>query len=118
MSDRYRTPVVALIVQGIWAAVLATSGSYQQLFTDVIFTAWIFYGLAVGGVLVLRHTQPQLERPFCVPGYPWVSLLFCVAAIGLVLSTVVARPVDALLGMGLVASGLPVYFFFVKSSTD
>ena len=118
ISDRYRTPSFALIVQGVWAAALAASGSYQQLFTDVIFTAWIFYGLAVAAVLVLRRTQPQLERRFCVPGYPWVPLLFCVAAIGLVLSTLAERPGSALMGIGLVACGVPVYFFFFKSSTD
>jgi APA family basic amino acid/polyamine antiporter len=67
ISDQYRTPMLALIVQGVWATVLALSGSYQQIFTDFIFTAWIFYGLAVAGVLVLRRKQPQLERPFRVP---------------------------------------------------
>ena len=118
VSNRYRTPMLALIVQGVWSAVLAASGSYQQLFTDVIFTAWIFYGLAVAAVLVLRRTQPQLERPFRVPGYPWVSLLFCAAAIGLVLSTIIERPGGALIGIGLIAGGIPVYFFFIRSSTD
>lgn len=111
ISDRYRTPTLALIVQGVWAAVLSASGSYQQLFTDVIFTAWIFYGLAVAAVLVLRHTQSQLERPFCVPGYPWVPLLFCSAAIGLVLNTIIKQPGDALIGIGLIGAGVPVYFF-------
>ncbi len=117
INHRYRTPMLALVVQGAWAAVLAASGSYQQLFTDIIFTAWIFYGLAVAAVLVLRHTQPELERPFCVPGYPWIPLLFCAAAIGLVLNTVIQQPVGALTGIGLVASGIPVYFFWVRSST-
>jgi basic amino acid/polyamine antiporter, APA family len=111
ISDRYRTPMLALIVQGAWAAVLSASGSYQQLFTDVIFTAWIFYGLAVAAVLVLRHTQPQLDRPFCVPGYPWVPLLFCAGAVGLVLSTVIRQPMEALIGVGLIGVGMPVYFF-------
>jgi APA family basic amino acid/polyamine antiporter len=97
---------------------LAASGSYQQLFTDVVFTAWIFYGLAVGAVLVLRRTQPRLERPFRVPGYPWVSLLYCAAAMGLVLSTVVEQPEGAFIGIGLVASGIPIYFFFIKPSLD
>jgi APA family basic amino acid/polyamine antiporter len=118
MSSRYRTPMLALIVQGVWSAVLAVSGSYEQLFTDVIFTAWIFYGLAVGGVLVLRRTQPQINRLFRVPGYPWVPLLFCAAAIGLVISTIVERPGGALIGIALVASGIPVYAFLAKPSTD
>lgn len=114
INDRYRTPILALIVQGIWSAVLALSGTYEQLFTDVIFAAWIFYGLAVAGVLVIRRSRPQLERPFRVPGYPWIPLLFSAAAIGVVLSTIIERPMGALIGTVLVASGIPVYFFVVK----
>ena len=114
LSDRYRTPMVALAVQGVWAAMLAASGSYQQLFTNVIFTAWIFYGLAVAGVLVLRRSQPQVTRSFSVPGYPWLSLLFCLAAAGVILSTLIARPAGAAIGIGLVATGIPVYFFCIK----
>jgi APA family basic amino acid/polyamine antiporter len=117
LSDRYRTPMVALIAQGLWAAALAASGSYEQLFTDVIFTAWIFYGLSVAAVLVLRHTQPHLKRPFSVPGYPWLSLLFCVAATGLILTTMIERPRGASIGIGLIASGIPVYFFCSKTAS-
>ena len=116
LNDRYRTPIFALIVQGVWAASLALSGSYQQLFTGVIFSAWIFYGLAVAAVLVLRRTQPQVQRPFCVPGYPWVSLLFCAAAIGVVLNTLIARPQNAAVGIGLLACGVPIYIFVFKAS--
>lgn len=118
INERHRTPMIALIVQGVWAASLAVSGSYQQLFTDVIFTAWIFYGLAVAAVLVLRQTQPQVERPFCVPGYPWVPLLFCAAAIGVVLNTLIVRPGNAAVGIGLLTCGIPIYTFFFKPSAQ
>jgi basic amino acid/polyamine antiporter, APA family len=109
LSDRYCTPVIALTAQGLWAAILAATGSYEQLFTDVIFTGWIFYGLAVAGVLVLRRSQPQLQRPFSVPGYPWPSLLFCIAAAGVIFNTLIERPAGASLGLALVATGIPVY---------
>lgn len=118
LHPRYRTPTLALVVQGVWAAVLAAVGSYEQLFTDVIFTAWIFYGLAVAAVVVLRRRRPELERPFRVPGYPWLPLLFTAAALGLVGSTVVARPFGALAGLGLLAAGIPVYFFLVKAPAE
>jgi basic amino acid/polyamine antiporter, APA family len=114
LSNRYLTPMVALAVQGSWAAMLAASGSYQQLFTDVIFTAWIFYGMAVAGVLVLRRSHPHMTRSFSVPGYPWISLLFCFAAAGVILGTLIARPIGALIGIGLVATGIPVYLFCIK----
>ena len=115
IHQRFRTPTTALIVQGVWSSLLALSGTYQQLFTDVIFTAWIFYGLAVAGVLVLRRTRPNLERPFRVPGYPWLPLVFCAAAIGVVSSAIVERPEGALVGVGLVAAGVPVYGFLSAS---
>lgn len=116
VNDRYRTPMIALIVQGIWAAILATSGSYQQLFTDVVFTAWIFYGLAVAAVLVLRRTQPNMKRPFSVPGYPFLSLLFCGAATALVAANVIQQPRAAFTGTVLVATGVPIYFWRSKKS--
>jgi basic amino acid/polyamine antiporter, APA family len=72
----------------------------------------------VAAVLVLRNTQPQLERHFRVPGYPWVPLLFCAASIGLVLSVVIRQPAGATIGAGLLACGIPVYFFHVRSSAD
>jgi len=114
IDERYRTPMLALIIQGMWAAVLAVSGTYQQLFTDVIFTAWIFYGLAVAGVLVLRRTQPRLQRPFMMPGYPWVPILFCTAALGLVLSTVLGSPGGASIGVGFILAGVPMYFILAR----
>jgi APA family basic amino acid/polyamine antiporter len=118
VNERYRTPMVALLVQGVWASVLAASGSYEQLFTDVIFTAWIFYGMAVAAVLVLRYERPEVLRPFRVPGYPWVPLAFSIAAAGLVASTVVERPTGALLGIGVVAVGAPVYLFRKRLRAD
>jgi APA family basic amino acid/polyamine antiporter len=111
-SSRYRTPVIALIVQGVWASLCTFFGSYQQLFTAVIFTAWIFYGMAVAGVIVLRLRQPELARPFRVPGFPWVPSLFCLAAIGLTVNTVVNDPRRSALGIGLLLAGMVVYAFF------
>lgn len=118
ISHRYKTPMFALIAQGVWAALLAVSNSYQELFTDVIFVAWIFYGLAVAGVLVLRRTQPQLARPFRVPGYPWVCLIFCATAAALVVNTVCERTRNALIGLALVVCGIPVYLFLIRSSVS
>jgi len=117
MSARYRTPVLAIVVQGVWACVLTLFGTFQELFTYVIFTAWIFYGLAVAGVLVLRRTQPDLERPFRVPLFPWLPLFFCLAALGITLSTIAANPNHAAIGIGLVLTGIPAYFAFRRQTS-
>jgi APA family basic amino acid/polyamine antiporter len=117
ISEHYRTPIAALVIQGAWACLLAASGTYEQLFTHVIFTAWIFYGLGVAAALVLRHSQPGLKRPFCVPGYPWIPLFFCFAALGLILNTLIERPTGVLVGLGFIASGIPVYFYAIRRAS-
>lgn len=113
ISERYRAPLFAIVVQGIWASCLTLLGTFQELFTYVIFTAWIFYGLAVAAVIVLRIRRPDLARPFKAPGYPWMPALFTLAALGITLSAVVSSPLHALFGIGLILTGLPVYALFV-----
>lgn len=111
-SLRYHSPVFAIILQGVWASLLTLIGTFQELFTYVIFTAWIFYGATVVGVIVLRRQQPALERPFRVPGYPWLPGLFGLAALGITVSTIVAGPGNALRGIALILVGVPFYFLF------
>lgn len=113
VNARFRAPVFAILVQGLWAAGLTLLGSFQELFTYVVFTGWIFYGLAVAGVIVLRVRRPDLERPFRVPGYPWLPALFTLAALGITASAVVASPLHAAFGIALVLTGLPLYLLFV-----
>jgi basic amino acid/polyamine antiporter, APA family len=113
LSSRFRAPVLAIVIQGLWAAGLTLLGTFQELFTYVIFTAWIFYGLAVAAVIVMRIRRPDLPRPFLAPGYPWLPILFVLAAFGITLSAVISSPLHALFGIGLVLSGLPFYAIFL-----
>jgi basic amino acid/polyamine antiporter, APA family len=113
VSSRFHTPVFAIVVQGVWASCLTLLGTFQELFTYVIFTAWIFYGLAGLGVIVLRIRRPEIERPFRAPCYPWLPALFALAALGMTLNAVVAAPIHALFGIGLILTGLPMYVFFL-----
>jgi APA family basic amino acid/polyamine antiporter len=112
VSPRFRTPVVATIAQGAWAAAFTLVGSFQQLFTSYIFTAWIFYGLAVAGVMVLRVREPELPRPYRCPWYPATPIFFLVATAGIVGSTFAAGFWQALAGVGLILVGVPLYFAF------
>lgn len=113
ISVRFRAPAFAIIIQGLWAAGLTLLGSFQELFTYVVFVGWIFYGLAVAGVIVLRIRQPKLERPFRVAGYPWLPALFTLSALGITVSAILSSPTHALFGALLVLSGLPLYAIFV-----
>jgi APA family basic amino acid/polyamine antiporter len=119
VSKRFQVPVFAIVVQAVWASALTLMGSFQQLFTYVVFTAWIFYGLTVAAVIVLRRSDPLRPRGFLTPAYPWVPIAFVLAAAGITLSTVVADLLHALFGIGLVSVGIPLYFLFhSKRSVD
>jgi APA family basic amino acid/polyamine antiporter len=115
VHPRYGTPAISIIAGTIWAMVLAVSGTFEQLLTYVVFVGWIFYALGAACVFVLRRTQPDAERPFRVPGYPWTPLLFIVAAVALVLNTIATQPGRAAIGIGVVLLGLPVYLVWRRA---
>lgn len=110
VHPRFQTPAVAVLIQGAWAIVLAASGSYKQLYTYVIFTGWMFYGAAVIAVLVLRRRAPGLARPYRVWGYPVLPVAFALAALAIVVNTLMTTPREALIGVALVLAGVPIYF--------
>ena len=110
VHPRFGTPALAVATSAVWAAVLALSGTFEQLFTYVVFASWIFAALAAASLFVLRRRRPDLPRPYRVPGYPFTPALFIAAAGAVVVNTVIARPVQALIGLGIVATGLPAYY--------
>jgi basic amino acid/polyamine antiporter, APA family len=110
VHPRFGTPALAVAASAAWAMVLALSGSFEQLFTYVVFASWIFAALAAASVFVLRRRRPDAPRPFRVPAYPLTPALFIVAAVAIVVNTIFARPGEALIGLGIVATGVPVYF--------
>jgi APA family basic amino acid/polyamine antiporter len=112
VSPRFHTPVVATIAQGAWAAAFSLVGTFKQLFTSYVFTSWIFYGLAVAGVIILRRREPELPRPYLCPLYPLAPIFFVVATVGIVAATFVANFSQALLGVGLITAGVPLYWVF------
>jgi APA family basic amino acid/polyamine antiporter len=110
VHPRWRTPADAILIQGIWSALLVVFiGGFSQLFTYVIFGGWIFYALAVGGVIVLRRKEPGLDRPFRVPGYPVTPLLFVAGAAFLVINTLATTPRESLIGLAFIALGIPLF---------
>jgi APA family basic amino acid/polyamine antiporter len=112
VSARTHVPVVAVIVQGAWACVLAATGSFDQLTDMVVFASWVFYALATAGVIVLRRRLPDAPRAFRVPGYPWLPVLFIVTATALLVDTVWLSPLRSGVGLAFIAAGFPAYLIF------
>lgn len=114
VHPRYRTPHVAIVLICAWSAFLTITGTYEQLYTYVVFTALLFNVAGGLAVFKLRRIQPDLKRPYRVWGYPFVPAVFIISTSALVLSTLVERPVESLLGLCLVALGLPAYWYWSR----
>ncbi|HEV7903587.1 MAG TPA: amino acid permease [Pyrinomonadaceae bacterium] len=114
LSPKTRVPVGALILQGIWACVLALSGSFDTLTDYVIFGSWIFYGLVTASVFIFRRRMPHAERPYRAWGYPVVPILFLLVTAGLLVNTLLTTPTQALIGLSLILLGLPVYWYWAR----
>lgn len=102
-------PQASLIMQGVWSIVLVFSGTYSELLDYVIFASLLFYAITVAGLMVLRIRQPGLERPFRVPGYPVVPILYFILCLIMMGTLLVARPEYTWPGLILVGLGIPVY---------
>jgi basic amino acid/polyamine antiporter, APA family len=116
LSERARVPVNALILQCVWTCVLALSGSFDTLTDYVIFAAWIFYALNTASVFIFRRRMPHAERPYKTVGYPVLPVVFLLAAGYLIVNTVIATPTQALIGLGIIALGLPIYFYWARKN--
>jgi len=110
VHPRTRAPVVAIILQGGWAIVIALSGTYAQVINYVVAMDSIFFGLTAVCLFVLRRRNPT--PTFRVPGHPWTTLFFIAAEWLVVVSTFVHDPRRAFIGLGFALLGLPVYFFW------
>jgi basic amino acid/polyamine antiporter, APA family len=113
VSKRH-TPQNALILQGVWSAVLALSGSYSRLLTYVTFASLAFNTLTVIALFVLRRKQPNAERPYRTWGYPVTPALYVLAAAFFILYIFIGAKVESLIGIGLVLLGLPAYALFKR----
>jgi basic amino acid/polyamine antiporter, APA family len=112
IHPRFHSPSFSIFVQGAWSAALALTGSYEALLDYAMLAAWIFYALAVAAVLVLRRKYPHAHRPYRMWGYPVTPVLFISIAVWFVANTISSRPVPSLIGLLLIAAGLPVYYIW------
>ena len=113
--NKAHVPQNSLIVQCTWACILVLSGTFDQLTDMIIFAVFIYYTATAIGVFILRKKMPDTPRPYRVWGYPIVPFIFIIFSAGLVLNTVFSRPREAMLGMVLILTSVPMYWWFRKN---
>jgi APA family basic amino acid/polyamine antiporter len=124
----FKTPHVSLIVQGAWSLVLLMTGSFGLITDMYVFVNWLIYVFMAVAVFVLRHRKPAHQRPFRVPGYPFVPAIFILFATAYVVITLVTdiqlysagkQPLlKSVTGLVLVFSGLPFYYYWKYKSAS
>ena len=117
IHPRYRTPAHAIVWQAVWSGVLCLSGTYTRLYTFVVFAAVLFYALAGASVLVLRRKHPDWPRPYKTWGYPWTPLVYVFVCVVVLANTLFSQPRESGIGLGILALGLPAYFYWRRKST-
>jgi APA family basic amino acid/polyamine antiporter len=110
VHPRWRTPVAAILAQGLWSAVLVLSGTFAQLVSYTGFAIVLFAGIAVAALFVLRWREPAAERPFRAWGYPLAPALFTAMSAAMVVNQIQREPGPAAAGLVVIGCGVPIYF--------
>ena len=117
LHPRYGTPTLAIVVQAAWAILLVLTGTYGDLLNSVVFADWIFFGGTVAALFVWRSTQRRgtsepPNRTYRSPLYPYLPAFFVLVAAAVVASVVIEAPARAAAGTLLIATGIPVFYYF------
>jgi APA family basic amino acid/polyamine antiporter len=108
----FHTPSAALIFQGCVAILLVLTGTYQELYSLVIFAIWLFLASTAAAVIRLRRKEPDLSRPFRVWGCPWTPLVFGIAACAIAINLWLIRPVRSSIGLAVIMLGIPFFYYW------
>ncbi len=116
VHPKYRTPHVSLLIVGAWSIALSLgpSGKFEELLKFAVFGAWIFLGLAVFGVFILRRKRPDLPRPYKTFGYPVTPAVFVLAALFVLINTLVKSFWNSFASLAIIALGIPAYLYWNK----
>ncbi len=118
IDPQSKTPNNALWIQGVWTSILIFTGSFDQLTDMLIFASFLFYGATTLGVFILRRKMPDAPRPYKAFGYPVVPALFIIFCVFLIFNTLQARPREALMGIGLMLTGVPFYWYWTRKKAN
>jgi APA family basic amino acid/polyamine antiporter len=117
VHSTFRTPARAIALQALWASVLVVTGTYRELFTRVIYTEWMFFALLAIGVVMLRRRADYTPR-WRMPGAPVVPLVFAATSLAIALNQIRVAPASSAIGLLLVVSGLPVYWWWERRTKN
>lgn len=116
IDPRHAVPTRSLLAQGVWSAILTLSGTFEQLYTYVVFIEVLLFAAAGAALFVLRRRHPEAVRPYRAWGYPIVPAVFIVFSLALAVNTLRERPAESAIGLGLLALGLPAYAMWRRKS--
>jgi basic amino acid/polyamine antiporter, APA family len=109
----YRTPHVAIVLQGLWASILVLTGTYRALFTRVVYTEWIFFALMAASLFFLRR-RADYQPAYRMRAFRPLAALFVVSSLAIVVNQIVSDPAESLTGLALVGAGLPAYWVWTS----
>ncbi len=113
----FKTPYVAILLACVLGIGMVMTQTFEQLTDTFVLAMWPFYALSVAAIYRLRKSQPHLQRPYKVVGYPLVPAVFVAAACYLVLNALIADPKWTSITFGVVLAGLPVYYAVFRGAT-
>lgn len=126
VHPRFKTPGNALWLHAIWSCLFVLTGTFDMLTDLFVFITWIFYGFAGYGIFILRRKMPDAHRPYKVWGYPYIPVIFIAFTIFYFFMTLYnditgylsgkTPVVNSLLGLLLLASGVPVYLYLKRNT--
>jgi APA family basic amino acid/polyamine antiporter len=121
LHPRTHVPIIAIALQGVWAILIALTGTYAQVVNYVVAMDSLFFGLTAVCLLLLRRRDARSAAAvidYRVPGHPWTTLLFIAAEWIVVASTFARDPRRSFIGLAIALAGLPVYFFWRAKSAE
>lgn len=116
VHPKYHTPYIAIILATVLGVAMVMTQTFEQLTDTFVLAMWPFYALSVAAIYRLRKSQPHLNRPYKVVGYPYVPAVFIAAAVYLVVNALWTDPLWTGITFGVVLLGLPVYYIWYSRS--
>jgi APA family basic amino acid/polyamine antiporter len=115
VHPRTQVPVFAIILQSAWTMVIMVSGSYDKILNYVISMDATFWMLTAACIFIMRRRSP-VKSAFAMPGHPYTTALFCIACGALVINTIYQFPSNSLIGVGILLTGVPLYYIWKRTS--